>query len=434
MTAVFVLPSTFNKGIDFICEKLDWQLPRIPEKEFQLGLDLQGGAELLYEADLSEIEEGSRSQAMDGLRDVIDRRINTLGVREPEIETVIAGDVYRLRVRIPGITDPQEAIQEIGKTPYLEFSELKEDYEEIQKHNQEVENSGEGEIQDVFKPTKLTGRYLKGANIAFDQNTYNPYISLQFNDEGSKLFEEITGRNVNKPLAIFIDNELLSAPNVNQKISGGLAQITGDFTTEEAKYLARNLNAGALPVPIGEPIAQVSVGPTLGKVSLQKSLVAGIYGILSIIVFLIIIYRMPGLLASISLLIYGFLVLGLFKFGGFTLTLSGIGGFILSLGMAVDANILIFSRMREEIKVGKSIDLAVEEGFRRSWPSIRDGNLTTLIVGLILFGVGTSFVQGFATTLCLGILISMFSAVFVSRSFLGFLAQTRLAKLKKLWL
>jgi len=289
MTAVFVLPSTFNKGIDFICEKLDWQLPRIPEKEFQLGLDLQGGAELLYEADLSEIEEGSRSQAMDGLRDVIDRRINTLGVREPEIETVIAGDVYRLRVRIPGITDPQEAIQEIGKTPYLEFSELKEDYEEIQKHNQEVENSGEGEIQDVFKPTKLTGRYLKGANIAFDQNTYNPYISLQFNDEGSKLFEEITGRNVNKPLAIFIDNELLSAPNVNQKISGGLAQITGDFTTEEAKYLARNLNAGALPVPIGEPIAQVSVGPTLGKVSLQKSLVAGIYGILSIIVFLIII-------------------------------------------------------------------------------------------------------------------------------------------------
>jgi len=432
--AVFIQPSFFNKGVDFLNAKLNWELPHMPEKQFMLGLDLQGGVELLYQADLSEIDQGAQSQAMEGLRDVISRRINTLGVREPEVETVLAGDSYRLKVRIPGITDPQEAIREIGRTPYLEFRELKDNYEEIDKHNKEVEEEGEGETEDVFKATQLTGRYLQGAGIAFDQTTYRPYITLKFNDQGAALFEEITGRNIGKPLAIFIDGQLLSAPRVQQKITGGTAQITGDFTTEEAQYLARNLNAGALPVPIGEPISQVTVGPTLGLISLQQSLVAGFYGILAIIIFLILIYRMPGLLAAIALLIYGVLVLALFKLGSFTLTLSGIGGFILSLGMAVDANVLIFSRMREEIRADKSIEEALEEGFKRAWPSIRDGNLTTLIVGLILFGVGTSFVQGFATTLCLGILISMFSAVFVTRSFLGFLAKTRLAKFKNLWL
>lgn len=434
IAAVFVQPSFFNKGIDFLNAKLDWGFPHVPEKEFMLGLDLQGGVELLYEADLSKIDKEAQSQAMEGLRDVINRRINTLGVREPEVETVLAGNNYRLKVRIPGITDPQEAIKEIGKTPYLEFRELKDNYEEIEEHNKEVDESGEGEMEEVFKPTQLTGRYLEGAGINFDQTTYRPYITLKFNDEGAALFEEITSRNISKPLAIFIDGQLLSAPNVQQKITGGTAQITGDFTTEEAKYLVRNLNAGALPVPIGEPISQVTVGPTLGLISLQKSLIAGIYGILAIIVFLILIYRMPGFLAALALLIYGVLFLAFFKLGSFTLTLSGIGGFILSLGMAVDANILIFSRMREEIRAEKSIEASVEEGFQRAWPSIRDGNLTTLIVGLILFGVGTSFVQGFATTLCLGILISMFSAVFVSRSFLGFLAKTRLARFKKLWL
>jgi len=434
IAAVFVQPSFFNKGIDFANEKLSLSLPHIPEKEFMLGLDLQGGAELLYEADLSGLDPDTYSQAMDGLRDVIERRINTLGVREPEVEAVISGDSYRLKVRIPGITDPQEAIKEIGRTPYLEFQELKDNYEEIQEKNQLVEETGEGEMENFFQPTELTGQYLEAAGIAFDSNTNQPYITLQFNEQGAKLFEEITGRNIEKPLAMSIDGEILSAPNVSEQISGGTAQITGEFTTEEAKFLARNLNAGALPVPIGEPISMMTVGPTLGMVSLQKSLKAGFFGILAIIAFLIIIYRLPGLLASIALLIYGVLLLALFKLGSFTLTLSGIGGFILSLGMAVDANILIFSRMREEIRSGKDLVISVDEGFKRAWTSIRDGNLTTLMVGLILFGVGTSFVQGFATTLCLGILISMFSAVFVSRSFLMVLAGTRLSKIKKLWL
>jgi len=434
IAAVFVQPSFFNKGIDFINQNLSLGIPHIHEKEFMLGLDLQGGVELLYEADLSGLEPESYSQAMDGLRDVIERRINTLGVREPEVETVMVGSNYRLKVRIPGITDPQEAIKEIGQTPYLEFKELKDNYSEIQERNKNVEETGEGEIEGLFQPTKLTGQYLKAAGIAFDQTSNKPYITLKFDNTGAQLFEEITGRNVNKPLAISIDGQILSAPNVSDRIAGGTAQITGDFTTEEAKFLARNLNAGALPVPIGEPISMVTVGPTLGMISLQKSLKAGFFGFLAIIAFLIIIYRLPGLLASVALLIYGVLLLALFKLGSFTLTLSGIGGFILSLGMAVDANILIFSRMREEIRGGKELSLAVDEGFKRAWPSIRDGNMTTLIVGLILFGVGTSFVQGFATTLCLGILVSMFSAVFVSRSFLTALAQTRLSKIKKLWL
>jgi len=434
IAAVFVLPSFFNKGIDFTNEKLGWGLPRIQEKEFMLGLDLQGGAELLYEADLSGLDPEAYSQAMDGLRDVIERRINTLGVREPEVEAVISGDSYRLKVRIPGITDPQEAIKEIGRTPYLEFQELKDNYEEIQERNQLVEETGEGEMENFFQSTELTGQYLESAGIAFDPTTNQPYITLQFNEQGAKLFEEITGRNIEKPLAMSIDGEILSAPNVSEQISGGTAQITGEFTIEEAKFLARNLNAGALPVPIGEPISMITVGPTLGMVSLQKSLIAGFFGILAIIAFLIIVYRLPGLLASIALLIYGVLLLAIFKLGSFTLTLSGIGGFILSLGMAVDANILIFSRMREEIRSGKDLVISVDEGFKRAWTSIRDGNLTTLMVGLILFGVGTSFVQGFATTLCLGILISMFSAVFVSRSFLMVLAGTRLSKIKKLWL
>ena len=434
VAAVFVQPSFFNKGIDFVNQKLSWGVPHIQGKEFMLGLDLQGGVELLYEADLSDLDPEAHSQAMNGLRDVIERTINTLGVREPEVEAVISGDTYRLKVRIPGITDPQEAIKEIGRTPYLEFQELKKDYEEIQERNQEVEVTGEGEIEALFQPTELTGRYLKGAGIAFDQTTNQPYITLEFNEQGAIIFEEITGRNIEKPIAIFIDGEVLSAPNVSQRITGGTAQITGEFTTEEAKFLARNLNAGALPVPIGEPISMVTVGPTLGMISLQKSLKAGFFGFLAVIIFLIIIYRLPGLLASIALLIYGVLLLALFKLGSFTLTLSGIGGFILSLGMAVDANILIFSRMREEIRSGKDLASSVDEGFKRAWPSIRDGNLTTLIVGLILFGVGTSFVQGFAITLCLGILISMFSAVFISRSFLVVLAQTRLSKINKLWL
>ena len=299
----------------------------------------------------------------------------------------------------------------------------------------------------LFKPTELTGEYLKEAEVSFNQTTYQPQISLKFKEEGVKLFEEITARNIGKPLAIFLDQKSiidtdgdgeitdndLYAPIVQEKIPRGEAVITGEMDIVRAKEIVKRLNWGALPVKIGEPISQQSVGPTLGNISLEKSLRAGIFGLIGVILFLIIFYRLPGLLASLALAIYVALMLALFKIIPVTLTLAGIGGFILSIGMAIDANILIFSRFREELKEGKSFLMAVEEGFKRAWPSIRDGNLTTLIVALILFSFGTSFVKGFALTLTIGILMSMVSAIIITKNFLKCFVATRLERVKFLW-
>lgn len=417
----FVYPHTKIFGVGVYPEFL-------PKKDFKLGLDLQGGVHLLYQADLSQIGEKEKSEAMNGLRDVIERRVNLFGVREPTVQ--VQGD--RLIVELAGILDPAEAIRQIGKTPFLEFREQKENYQDILEKNREVIESGEGQIEEPFQPTPLTGKYLKKAELGFDQTTSKPLVSLQFNDEGAKIFEELTERNVGKILAIYIDNQLISAPVVQEKISGGKAQITGQFTIEEARELARNLSAGALPVPI-KLISQQSVGPTLGKISLEKSLKAGIYGFLAVVIFMILFYRLPGILASLALAIYVILVLALFKLIPVTLTLAGIGGFILSIGMAVDANVLIFARMKEELRSGKNFFQSLEEGFNRAWPAIRDGNFTTLIVAAILFGFGTSFIKGFATTLSLGILISMFSAIIVTKNFLKCFIGTGIEKIKMIW-
>ncbi|MCX6738306.1 MAG: protein translocase subunit SecD [Candidatus Parcubacteria bacterium] len=433
ITAIFIEPKFFNQGVDFLNNNLHLGLPHFWNKPFQLGLDLEGGVELLYGADLSQIKPEDRDQAMQGLRDVIDRRINALGVREPEIEVTQSGSNYRLKVRIPGITDPAQAIKEIGRTPYLEFQEPRADFDAIQAENQKILDSKQGTFQNPFQPSALTGRYLKEAVVVFDQNTMEPTVSLQFDDEGAKIFEQLTEKFTGKPLAIFIDNQMISAPVIREKISGGKAQISGNFTADEAKTLARNLNAGALPVPIGQPISQVSVGPTLGTLSIQKSIMAGLIGFIVIAVFMIAIYRFPGLISVISLLIYVILMLGLFKLIPVTMTLAGIGGFILSVGMAIDANVLIFARLREELKEGKELEFAIEEGFRRAWPSIRDSNVTTLIIGVILFTVGTTFVKGFATTLNLGIIISMFSAIYVTRALLMIFSKGRLSKIKWIW-
>jgi len=409
------------------------KLPHFPQIPFKLGLDLQGGSHLVYEADLSTVEKEEYSSAMQGLRDVIERRVNLFGVQEPIVQTQEARGHYRLIVELAGIIDPAEAIKMIGQTPFLEFKEPKENYQEILSNNQKVIEGGEGEIEDPYQATALTGKYLKGAELGFDQTaTYKSLVLLQFNDEGSKIFEDLTSRNVGKPLAIYIDGLPISAPVVQEVISGGRAQITGDFTIDEAKALARNLNAGALPVPI-KLISQQSVGPTLGKISLEKSLKAGSLGFLLIILFMIFFYRLPGILSALALGIYAVVVLSLFKLIPVTLTLAGIGGFILSIGMAIDANILIFSRMREELRGQKSFAQSVEDGFNRAWPSIRDGNLTTLIVAVILFGFGTSFIKGFALTLSLGILISMLSAIFITKNFLKCFVRTKLENWKWLW-
>lgn len=416
-----------------------WDIP------FRLGLDLQGGTHLIYEADLTNIEKQDSSSAMQGLRDIIERRVNLFGVAEPVVQTQETGDQHRLVVELAGIKDPAEAIKMIGQTPFLEFKKQRneEDRQKILDKQAEIEGMLYEEMQQVegwqlafddpyFEPTGLTGQYLERAEISFDQQLGTPLILIQFDDEGSALFEELTSENIGKILAIYIDNLPISTPVVQDKISGGRAQITGDFTIDEAKELARNLNAGALPVPISL-ISQQSVGPTLGAVSLEKSLKAGLIGLLLVILFLIVFYRFPGILASLALAIYIALILSLFKLIPVTLTLAGIGGFILSIGMAVDANILIFSRMREELKREQSFSIALEEGFRRSWPSIRDGNLTTLIVALILFFLGTSFIKGFALTLSIGILVSMFSAIFITRNLLRLFVNTRFEKLKWLW-
>jgi len=420
----------------FLAGNLDYpqflKLPYVPDVPFKLGLDLQGGTHLIYEADLSNIEKSDESVSMQGLRDVIERRVNLFGVREPVVQTQEAGGSHRLIVELAGVTDQAEAIKMIGQTPFLEFKEQKENYQQIIQSNQKIAEAGEGELEDPFQATALTGKYLKKAEPGFDQTTYQPLVLLQFNDEGAEIFAALTSKNIGKPLAIYIDGLPISVPIVQEKISQGKAQISGNFTIDETKTLARNLNAGALPVPI-TLISQQSIGPTLGKISLEESLKAGIFGFFLVLLFMIIFYRIPGIFASLSLLIYVALVLALFKLTSVTLTLAGIAGFILSMGMAVDANVLIFSRFREELKTGKSYLASLEEGVRRAWPAIRDGNLTTILVGLILFGFGTSFVKGFAFTLVIGNLIGMFTAIFITNYFLKCFIGTKLEKVKFLW-
>lgn len=442
LAGIFAYPNYFNKGTDFLNSKMGWTFPHFWEKPYVLGLDLQGGVQLVYQADLSSVDD--KTGSMTGLRDVIERRVNMFGVSEPVIE--IQGQ-DKLVVELPGVTNVSQAIEMIGQTPYLEFDEQrteaeskpildkikevqdaqakKEDYKKIKDWQLATQNP-------YFKPTELTGKYLTKATVIFDPVTVKPQIQLKFNDEGAKIFEEVTGRNINKPLAIFLDGasivdtsgdgkidaQDLYAPNVQNKITGGTAVITGDLNTQTANTIASRLNSGALPVKIGSPISQETVGPTLGSVSLQKSLTAGLYGLLAIVIFMVVFYRLPGLLASVALVIYVALVLSIFKLIPVTLTLAGIGGFILSIGMAVDANILIFARMKEEIKQGKGLAQAIDEGFKRAWPSIRDSNFNSLIVCAILFTFATSFIKGFALTLSLGIIASLLSAIFITRIFL----------------
>ncbi|MFH1462150.1 MAG: protein translocase subunit SecD [bacterium] len=441
------------------------KLPRFPDIPFRLGLDLQGGTHLVYEADLSNVAEKDKAEKMGVLRDVIEGRVNWYGVAEPLVQ--INGK-SKLIVELAGVKDISQAIKIIGETPYLEFQELfseeerqkimdnipEEDVSKVmQSYKEEVgQEISREEVLDfltagLFKPTELTGQYLKEAVISFDQTTNKPQISLQFKEEGIKLFEEITARNVGKPLAISLDGRSIIdtdgdgvitesdfyAPIVQQKISGGKAVITGDLNINKAREIVKRLNWGALPIQIGSPIYQQTVGPTLGAISLTESLKAGIFGFLAVILFMVLFYRLPGLISSLVLLIYIGLVLSVFKLVPVTLTLAGIGGFILSIGMAIDANILIFSRMREELKEGKGFSQALEEGFKRAWSSIRDGNITTLIVAFILFSFGTSFIKGFALTLSLGIIISMFSAIIITKNFLSCFVGTKLERIKFLW-
>ncbi len=633
-SAAIVYPQGYNKTLDVLRLSGDGSFDR--DDRFHLGLDLQGGAHLVYEADISRITDDAGA-AVDGVRDVIERRVNSFGVAEPLVQTTKVGDSWRIIIELAGVFDVNEAIQRIGKTPLLEFKEenaepprelteeeqveldafnteakdraedilrqvrvaerdfaeaavefsedhltnaqggsmgyifaddprfgalvaavqdleqggiapkvvqsaeghhivrlvgtreeaqevsashillcwqglstcanertkeeafaeitaLKEqassdNFSELATENSDDPGSGSvggelgyfkkgqmvpefedtvfaqaiGAVSDVIESqfgyhliyktderpvteydiahilirtksavdvlgpqeqwqnTELTGKQLKRAVMEYDPTTGEPEVGIEFDSEGERLFGEITERNIGKPIAIFLDGEPISIPTVQQKISGGNAVITGQFSLPEAKELVQRLNTGALPVPI-DLISQQTVGATLGQDSLEKSLRAGLVGLILVALFMLLYYRLPGVLAVLSLGAYALIALALFKLIPITLTLAGIAGFILSIGMAVDANVLIFERMKEEIRRGRSLDAAIDEGFARAWTSIRDGNVSTLITCFILFTFTTGVVQGFAVTLGIGVLVSMFSAIVITRTFLKIIA------------
>lgn len=513
------------------------------ELKVHLGLDLQGGTSLMYNADVTDIDEAERISALDGVRDVIERRINAFGVSEPSIQTVRSGEDWRVVVELPGVTDISAAVERIGETPLLEFKtegpppELSdEEKEQVRAGNEEKKSTAESvlaraiagddfaalaseysedpgskedggdlgefnqgdmvpEFDDVvfnkaevgvvypelvesvfgyhivrvdeigqavveaeenieetsektedqgqemvatakahhilfrktpesapvvgvtYEDTGLTGEQLDRADVVFEPNTGLPTVSLTFNKDGKDLFATITKENVGKTVAIYLDGSIISSPVVQTEIANGEAIISGDFTLQEAQDLAQRLNAGALPVPI-ELISQQNVGPTLGQASIEQSLLAGIVGMILLAFFMIVYYRLPGVMAVVALGIYFLIILAIFKLLPVTLTLAGIAGFILSIGMAVDANVLIFERMKEELRAGKPLGQSVHDGFQRAWTSIRDANVSSLITCLILYWFGSSLIRGFAITLAIGIIVSMFSAITITRSFL----------------
>ncbi len=373
-------------------------------RPWNLGLDLAGGSLLTYDIDLSHVNATDQTSVVQGLRDVIEKRVNLFGVSEPRVYTESSGNTQRLVVELAGIKDVNAAIQQIGATPVLDFRETKQ----------------EG-TSTMIVPTELDGRYLEGAQLGRDPTTYVPEIDFTLNPEGAKLFQDITKRNIGKPICIFIDGQPIiptseadSCPTVNSEITGGKARITGNFTIDRAQTIVQSLNAGALPAPI-TLVNQQTINSDFGGESLQKALLAGALGTLVVIIFMIAYYRTFGIFAGVSLLIYITLTLGIFKLVPITLTLSGIAGFILSIGMAVDANILVFERTKEELKKGLSRSAALEEGFKRAWTSIRDSNISTMITSGVLYYSTSSFVQGFALTLFLGVVISMFSAITITR-------------------
>jgi preprotein translocase subunit SecD len=393
---------------------------------FRLGLDLSGGSHLLYEADISAVPAGQINESMDALRDVIERRVNAFGVAEPlvatQTSTLSGTTTYRLSVDLPGVTDTKKAIEMIGATPFLEFRTQSDGPVKATVDENGVVSADLGDGQ--FVPTELTGKYLSRATMLFDPATSEPIVQLQFNDEGATLFEEITAANVGKVVAIYLDGQVISAPVVREAIKGGTAVVTGGFTPVEARTLVGRLNSGALPVPISLVSTQ-TVGATLGADAVNDGVAAAFVGFICVALFLLVWYRLPGLVAVLALALYVVITLLLYKFIPVTLTAAGIAGFIISIGMAVDANILIFERMREERARGRTTKESIEVGFGRAWMSIRDANIASLMISVILFWFGTSLIKGFALTLGLGVLVSMISAIGITRLFLRALPVVR---------
>jgi protein-export membrane protein SecD len=510
MAVLFVLPNVAFLPQDHWVNKV----------KMHLGLDLQGGTHLVYQADVSNVPNNERKDRVEALRDVIERRVNAYGVSEPLVQTNYSGENYRIIVELAGITDVNEAIKIIDKTPLLEFKTQGEpvapvDNDAIRQKAEEVlkralknedfaklakefsedpgskdqggdlpwakkgdfvpefeqaifvdlkpgqiskqliesqfgyhiikkieeRTSAEGvvevhaahilfakknaDLNGAWLNTTLSGKNIKKAQLQFEPTTQDPMVLLDFDEEGTTLFASLTEANVGKPIGIFLDGSLRSSPVVQEAIKDGSAQISGKFTIAEAKQLVKDLNLGALPVPINL-LTQQTIGPTLGKISLTQSLLAGIIGFLAAALFMLLFYRLPGFLSVIALGVYTAISLAIFELIPVTMTMAGIAGFILSIGMAVDANVLIFERTKEELYAGKNLTTAIEDGFERAWPSIRDSNFSSIITCIILAWFGTSIIKGFAITLGIGILVSMFSALTVTHTFMRLIINKKL--------
>lgn len=400
-------------GLNFL--GLNWQ----PDLELRQGLDIQGGMQLVLDADMSRVEETDRASALESARAIIERRVDLYGVNEPLVQTARTGDAYRIIVELAGVSDASEALELLGTTAQLDFRlqaplDLEMDSDEIDVFT----------FLNSFTPTGLTGEQLRRATVQFDPNTGQPVIGLEFNSQGREQFATITRENVGTVLAIFLDEVPVTMPVIQTPILDGQAQISGEFDLEEAKQLVIQLNAGALPVPI-EVLEQRTIGASLGQSSVEASVKAGLIGFALVVSFMIIIYGYAGILAGLSLLIYGVITLAVYKLLGIVVTLPGVAGLLLSLAMAVDATVLIFERMKEEQRLGKSFERSMKLGFGRAWTSIRDANLATFATAFILvnplhFGfLNTSgVVRGFGVTLLVGVVIGLFTGVFVIRTLL----------------
>ncbi len=413
-------------NIDFKVNPLtiDTTLFNIPiKKKFrtELGLDLKGGSHLVFEADTTKINKNDIDDAINSARDIIEKRVNYFGVSEPVVQTLKSENHYRINVDLPGISDVNEAVKLIGKTAQLEFKE------------EQPTNNPEATASPIYtrltKGTGLTGKGIKKASVTFDPQSGKPQVALEFTKTGGEQFAKITKRNLGKPLAIYLDNFLLSAPVVEQEITGGNAIIKGNFTIDEAKQLAISINSGALPLPI-KLVEQRSIGPSLGVSEVKASVVAGVIGLLMVLVFMVGYYGKLGVIAGLALMIYGAISLVIFRTIPVVLTLPGIAGFILSIGMAVDSNILIFERIKEEQRKGRPFDLSVKLGFGRAIDAIKDANITTLLVAFILFNpVNWEFlpqfgmVRGFALTLAIGVATSLFTGVVITKRLINIFYQ-----------
>jgi len=405
------LPETIRNKYN-ITSLLDFSLFGLRiKKDFKtsLGLDLKGGSHLVFEADTKKVKPEDLQDALSSARDIIEKRVNFFGVSEPTVQNLKSGSNYRISVDLPGIEKVDEAIALIGRTAQLSFREEK------------IIDDKVASPTPVLVETGLTGKHVKKASVDFNQQDGKPRVALSFNNEGARLFGDITKRNIGKPLAIVVDNFLISAPTVQQAISEGNAVITGNFTVDEAKKLTIAINSGALPLSI-KLVEQKNIGPTLGADEVKKSVYAGVIGLIAVLLFMIIYYGRLGMIASLALIIYGLISFAIFRIIPVVLTLPGVAGFILSIGMAVDSNILIFERIKEELRKGKEFNIAVKLGFGRAIDAIKDANITTLTVAFILFNpLNWEFlpqfgmVRGFALTLAIGVATSLFTGVVITK-------------------